>query len=759
MADAASDGTLGRGGRPRRPAACGALRVAGTAAAVALTQSLPAWADADLEGLLDQSVVSTASESAEAGSVAPATVSVVTAEDLQRYGIHTLNEAINYLSLGMVTSQPLHSVELGARGVLLTGDYGNHVLVLVDGHALNEPWGGTSYVDRGLGIPIEAIDHVELVLGPGSVLYGSNAMLGVINVITKRAKDYRGVHVSVDSEVPVTYRGAAAVGLPWAGRTPGEVLVAAELYRQDGPAFSFGPQEWGADAVTGEPKRFSATGEPTGVWGGTASNAYYARASSAFARFSLGDLEVRGRVSQYKRASPYLDSLINSTGTFDDPNNFEQDRWGFLDVRYHAVLSPELSVQLRAYGDAYSYQWVNESVATEDCPDGMLGGCSRDLRGWSRWAGLELTPTFDWTRDGRYPTLLGVDARLQNVESRTIVTDLATGAPTDPVFPHQASQRILGLYAQQIARPARWLTLNVGARADLVQRVGSDLSPRAAVVFEGWRGGTLKVVYAEAFRAPTAYEMDYADPGFLIPAPDLKPEKVRSVEASLEQRMGSQRLLFGVFRTWWNQLVFGQTLSADELAAAQASGQISEQAASATQYRNASAIENYGFNTAYEGSALARRLRYGINFTGTYTRIRYPFDPLTGEPGEVALPLTVGPQWFGNARTSFDLGAPLPTLALAVQFQGRRAIDRAFDGGFAPPITVEPHWQLRATASGPVPGIRGLSYRLSADRTFDRSSPYVIGPNLYASAAQPVAELAPLDRLRASIGLTYEILP
>lgn len=141
----------------------------------------------DLEAALEQGLVTTASQMAETKASAPATSSVISAEDIHRHGIRSLNEALNYLALGMVTTSPAHGGEIGARGVLITVDYGNHVLLLIDGHAVNEPYGGAANFDRGLGVPIELVDHIEVILGPGAVLYGSNAMLGVVNVVTKRA--------------------------------------------------------------------------------------------------------------------------------------------------------------------------------------------------------------------------------------------------------------------------------------------------------------------------------------------------------------------------------------------------------------------------------------------------------------------------------------------------------------------------------------------------------------------------------------------
>ncbi|HEV8550750.1 MAG TPA: TonB-dependent receptor plug domain-containing protein, partial [Polyangiaceae bacterium] len=176
-----------------------------------------AQAPSELDELLGQSIVSTPSKGSETDTTAPATSSVISAGELRRYGIRSLDEAIDYLSLGMATSGSGHAVEIGARGVLLNGDYGNHVLLLVDGHALNEPWNGTAYFERGAGVPFEMIDHIEVILGPGSVLYGSQAMLGVINVVTKRAKDFSGARLIVEGEAalpPAKAGGPPSPGFP-----------------------------------------------------------------------------------------------------------------------------------------------------------------------------------------------------------------------------------------------------------------------------------------------------------------------------------------------------------------------------------------------------------------------------------------------------------------------------------------------------------------------------------------------------------------
>ena len=191
-------------------------RYAIVACLAALASAAPARADdtdtTDIQSLLSEHVITTASATAQRASVAPALSTTITAEDIQMFGIRSLAEAINFLSLGVVTADPLRTPDIGSRGVMFENDNGKHFLLLINGHAINDPLFGAARFDQGAGIPMDLVDHIEVVVGPGSVLYGSNAMMGVINVITKSAADYSGVHVLADDEFGQTFRVGAGTG-------------------------------------------------------------------------------------------------------------------------------------------------------------------------------------------------------------------------------------------------------------------------------------------------------------------------------------------------------------------------------------------------------------------------------------------------------------------------------------------------------------------------------------------------------------------
>jgi hypothetical protein len=466
-----------------------------------------------------------------------------------------------------------------------------------------------------------------------------------------------------------------------------------------------------------------------------------------YARLVAGEFEVSTRATSYKRATPYINGINLNLGDFDDPANYEVERWLSLDVRHKRALSSVVDLRTRLYGDVYDYREYETSSAAEDCLPGQTAGCRRTIFGTSRWTGLELQGTFDWLKDGSLVSLVGVDGRLRHIEQRTDFVDAASTA-VSTLGRDSRNEGLAAVYAQQTARLGRAIGLNAGVRFDADERFGTALSPRAAATWSTWDGGTLKAIYAEAFRAPTAYELYYADPATEVSATSLRPEHVRSVEGSFEQRFGAQRVFMGVFRSWWKDLISLEPLSPGELAQATASGQLGTTAALAYQYRNEASLDDYGWNGAYEGAAVDRRLRYGLNVTGSYARKSHPDAPST--------PLTVAPQLFGNARVSYDLRGGWPTLALAGYAHGRALADRALDGGFTPVPRSPVQLVLRGTVSGPMPGVRGLSYRASATWSGVSHTAYVAGPNQAATPQQPAAELAPVDRFRTTVGLQYD---
>ena len=711
----------------------------------------------DVQALLDENIVTTASKSLETGTTAPATSTSITAEDLRRYGIHSLDEAIDFLSLGVVTGNPLRDPDIGSRGVLMTGDRGNHFLLLINGHAVNEPLYGSAHFGRGLGIPMELVDHLEVVIGPGSVLYGSSAMFGVINVITKRAKDFAGTHVIGETEVGKSYRAAAGAGYQFGRQT--ELTVGVGYYAQKGPTFNFGPQNFGIDDVAGAPIVTRYNGPADGIWGGKASESYYGYVPGAVLRFSSGNLEVNLRGTTYKRSAPYAAYLSSVPGDFDYPDNYDLDRSASADIAYRIRPSSLLEVSARVYGDTFDTQKVYTVSTQSNCIYGDTSPCRYHWIGISQWAGTEVQTSFNWLQDSSFVTLVGADVRLVAVQAKQDILNAHTGAfreSSTNVIPRGRDkfEEVLGAYLQQTWTPANWFALNAGARVDASQRYDPVMSPRFAINFGAWQGGTLKLIYAEAFRAPSWNEAQSQNVN-LLAADDLRPERVRSVEALLEQKLGAQRILFGVFRSWWTDLIDLHRITRDEYTRLAAEGKLpSLLSFSAQQYRNVSSIDNFGVNARVEGGIGAGNLRYALNATAAFTS---QVDPEFG----TSHPPAVTPQMFGNARLGYDFGERYPSIGLAAHFLGKRPAARAFEKHFPSPPYVDPQLEMRLTVTGPVPFLPGLSYRASLNYVFSDEAPYIVGRPVdnRGGRTSPTAQFAPVDPFRGSVGLQYDFLP
>ncbi|RKY92668.1 TonB-dependent receptor, partial [candidate division KSB1 bacterium] len=162
-----------------------------------LTQSEQDIKDFSLNALLNIKI-STAAKYAQKVSEAPASVTIITSEDIERYGYRTLDEILMSVR-GFYTRNDRNYVYVGLRGFSRLTDYDNRILVLLDGHTLNEDIYGAPSFGTDLGIDPNIIERVEIVRGPGSALYGTGAMFAIINIITKKGNIIDGLNLRAET--------------------------------------------------------------------------------------------------------------------------------------------------------------------------------------------------------------------------------------------------------------------------------------------------------------------------------------------------------------------------------------------------------------------------------------------------------------------------------------------------------------------------------------------------------------------------------
>jgi iron complex outermembrane receptor protein len=224
--------------------ACSAMMVSFVTAAMADAPADPLMelSRMSLEQLAKVEVTSV-SKSAQSLASAPATIYVITREEILRSGAFSIPEMLRLAPNLQVTQFSSTDYEIGARGFGSNREaqnFSNKILILIDGRSVYNPlFSGVTY--DALDVFVEDIERIEVISGPGATLWGVNAMNGVINIITRPASESQGGHVKAragDQE--------RAIGARFGGHTD------ALDYRVYAKGFERGPSELADGASAGD---------------------------------------------------------------------------------------------------------------------------------------------------------------------------------------------------------------------------------------------------------------------------------------------------------------------------------------------------------------------------------------------------------------------------------------------------------------------------------------------------------------------------
>lgn len=442
--------------------------------------------DLPLERLLELEVEG-ASRFVQPLSEAPSAVSVVTAEDIRRFGFRHLGDALESVR-GVYTTNERDYTYLGIRGFARPGDYNTRMLMMTDGIRINDPIYDTAPIGHEAPIEMEWIKRLEFVPGPGSALYGANAIFGVANAILLNGADLDGSRVSAE----VGSHGLARAGL-MAGRRD-----------EDGRDWIVGVSAYGR---RGEDLRFPefATGGSDGVAHGLDGERYL----KAFAKVAGGEWQLAANLSSRRKNIPtaYYGTL------FDVPGNFIQDDYGYLSVAHAKALGRNLTQNFRVRAGTYRYQ--GEYVSA-----GLL---SRDETR-ADWYGLDYLLTYAGL-DG-HKVLVGAEMQ----RNQRLIQRYFDVEPAASYLDDRRRSSSLGLFIQDEWRLSRRWMATLGARLDRLSGF-SAVSPRAALIFHPVPEAAVKFLSGRAFRAPNSYERFYSDGDATQKAnPGLRPERITTSE-------------------------------------------------------------------------------------------------------------------------------------------------------------------------------------------------------------------------------------
>jgi iron complex outermembrane receptor protein len=445
-----------------------------------------------LEQLLNIEVFS-ASKFAQKVSDAPSAVTIVTAADIKTYGYCNLKDILRSVR-GLYVNGDRNYDYLGARGFARPGDYNTRVLLLIDGHRVNDPIYDQAPIGYDFPLDVDLIDRVEFVPGPGSALYGNSAFFGVINVLTKNGQSLKGLQLSGEAGSFRTGKGR----LSW-GRQDGDVdvLLSASAY-----------------GSRGQDLRFPEFDDPA-TNNGVANGLDYERHNNLLAKLSSGGLTLQATHIERTKGVP----TASYGQVFNDPRSYTGDTRTLLGAKYAKALSDHWNLDaILSYG---RYQYDGDYIY--DYPPVTLNKDGARASWWNS----ELR--FLNTSFARHKIIFGAEYR-RAPQVRQFNFD-EFGQYLDD----SRTKRSLGLFLQdEFTLSERWI-LNAGIRQDRDYSANTVTNPRLAVIYKPQPQTTLKLLYGSAFRAGNAYEADYVtDVGASKGNPDLRPEKIRTTELVAE---------------------------------------------------------------------------------------------------------------------------------------------------------------------------------------------------------------------------------
>lgn len=408
----------------------------------------------------------------------PLRVEVLRGSELRRAGHQDVAEALEeHTGVEVVRS-------FAGAGVRLMGLDPKHVLVLVDGQRVPGQVDGTTDLSR---LPIDRVERIEVQKGPGSSVYGSDALGGVVNIVTRRAE--RALEGS--GRVERHSLGGSDLRARLATRGEAHDLALGAGWRQ-APAYDLTPGDVGTSGAAFDTVDVDARGGLT-----------------------LGDVEVRTNVEWMRRATDGVD--LSATGAvFDRRNRTETIAVGA--ELTSALLGGEARGVLRAssWADAFLYD-QRLSTALDRREDALERLGEADLS-WRRALGDGATLTVG-------------------------AAGLAQGLSSPRLDAGESLRGRVGVYARAAWAPRPGLDLEPSVRVDVDTQFGVQPAPGLALRARPIEGLTLRVGWGLGFRAPSFRELllrfENVGAGYLVEGnPSLRPERSHGFTAGAELALG-----------------------------------------------------------------------------------------------------------------------------------------------------------------------------------------------------------------------------
>lgn len=459
-----------------------------------------------LEELATLDVVYAASRYEQSPAEAPAAVTIVTADEIKKAGYRSLGEILDSVG-GFYTTYDRNYEYVGVRGFGRPGDYNTGILLLVNGHRLNDNLYDAASIGLEFPLNIDLINRVEVVRGPASSLYGTSAFLAVVNVITKSVGEGTDFEIAVAGASYDTRETRVSYGTRFDNGV--EFLASATVGDSDGQTLFF-PEF--ADPESNNGMAVGADGS---------------QHQSFFTQVSFRNFMLEAAAVSFDKTVP----TASYETVFNDNRTRTVDEAAYLNLSYEHFLPTGLGLLARASLNRYVYDGVFAFDYAEEEDEEPYIVLNQD---YSRgdWLVTELQLSKEFSDRNR--AIFGAEYRDNMSQDQ--------GNYDEEIYlDARRSSHSWGVYGQDEISIGENLTLFVGLRHDHYDTFGGSTNPRAALVWEPISGTALKLLHGSAFRAPNAYELYYHDGEFTTKASlELEPEEIETYEVVWEQQLGSE---------------------------------------------------------------------------------------------------------------------------------------------------------------------------------------------------------------------------
>ena len=487
-------------------------------------------------------VVEAASKYQQKTTEAPASVTIITADEVKKYGYQTLADILASAP-GLYTTYDRNYSYLGVRGVSLGGfnTLNSRVLVLVDGHRINNNLTDGAAIGTDFILDVDLIDRVEIIRGPGSSLYGNNAFLGVINVISRKGRDLAGNGVEVSGEAGSfdSYKGRVTYGHQF--KNDLEVLLSGTIYDSGGQSSLYYPTY----------DRRINPGNPWARNNGVAEDADSDSFKSGFASLKFHDFSLEGGYITHEKGNPTAQYLTD----FNDNRFRTTDDRGYANLKFAHEFPEDLNLTAQVYYDMFEHK-IDQPYTLNTPGDLLVEEVQQ-----GEWWGTEVQLTKRlWDR---HTVTLGGEYRDDFKQDDTLYNNsqFSTNYP--------GTRQSYGVYLQGDFVILTNLHFNAGVRYDQYGDFDSTVNPRLALIYNPIGQAVLKAIYGTAFRAPNFFEVTYSDRS----TPTLKPETIATYELVYEQGIGNHlRSSVAGFYNQIDDLIFLGNLGYQNVSGAEAKG-------------------------------------------------------------------------------------------------------------------------------------------------------------------------------------------